>query len=67
MFRGIIYLAALALPVAIYALFGIVGILSCVVLAWLTLAMSTDAEAPEGAMADGPAGLRPHPELTARS
>ena len=67
MFRGIIFLAALALPVAIYALFGIVGILSCVVLAWLTLAMSTDAEVPEVLSADAGAALRSHPELTARS
>jgi hypothetical protein len=66
MFRGIIYLAALALPVAIYALFGIAGILSCVVLAWLTLAISTDAEVPETLGADA-ASLHPHPELTARS
>jgi len=65
MFRSIIYLAALALPVAIYMLFGIAGILSCVVLAWLTLAMSTDAEVTESA--DARAGLRSHPELTARS
>jgi hypothetical protein len=67
MFRTFIYLAALTLPVAIFLLFGIVGILTCVALAWLTLAISTGAEDADASTPGVRSIAHPPSELTAHS